>query len=551
MLLPRSFICAVVFGVLACAPGSALAASGPRAVDFEAAVGAPRATAARTGDFVTPVRRAPRRFDLVGFRWRGNAGSVSIRVRRPDGWSEWLDVDTIGSTAGGGAESEPAWAGGADAYQVRMTHRPRAIRAHFVVVTGRAVARPARAAAGAPAIVPRSSWDPLNQCPPRETPSYGRVDMAIVHNTATANDYTALDSAAIVLAVCRYHRNANGWNDIGYNLLVDKYGQVFEGRAGGIDQPVIGAQAQGYNRFSTGISAIGTYSAVPLPAPGVQALSRALAWKLNLTGVPAQGTIAETSGGGKLNRYPAGTPVTLNRIAGHRDGDATDCPGNSLYAQLPSIRHQVAVDVAGLAPVARLTGLPGRTSVVFPTGTMVAGRLTVPDAGAGGRPIVVQRRAGAGWAPMAQATTSDDGSWSVRLAAGWTRTYRAYWGGDATHRATSTPPFTLTVVPNVTAQVGAARVRVGGVAVVTGTVGPAKPRVVVTVARKTRGAYRRATRVAVPAGGGRFRLAIRLRRGALYRFTVGSRADAHNPAGVAAPVFVRAVAGGVAASSGG
>jgi hypothetical protein len=155
----------------------------------------------------------------------------------------------------------------------------------------------------------------------------------------------------------------------------------------------------------------------------------------------------------------------------------------------------------------------------------------------------VQRRAGSGWSTMAQTTTSDDGSWSVRVAAGWTRTYRVYWAGDATHRALATGSFTMTVVPRVTATVQAGRVGVGGVAVVTGTVAPSK-RIVVTVLRKARRSYEAAGRVPVAVSHGRFRLSLRLHRGALYRFTVGSRADAHNPAAQAAPVFVRAVVGG-------
>ena len=40
--------------------------------------------------------------------------------------------------------------------------------------------------------------------------------------------------------------------------------------------------------------------------------------------------------------------VSLPRIAGHRDGDSTDCPGDALYGELPRIRRSVAH--AGRAP---------------------------------------------------------------------------------------------------------------------------------------------------------------------------------------------------------
>jgi hypothetical protein len=271
------------------APALSLHPYVPRAVDFEMTVPA-QAHAARAGRPVaTGTLRAPQRFDALGLRWRGTRPvTVKLRVRRDGGrWGPWVtapQADTsIVSTGPPLRGTDPVWAGGADAFQLRLSRPLTGLRVHFVNSTGTATVGdrlrttlrravhsavaaffPAAAhAQGSFNVIPRDAWG-ADQCPPRVEPSYGRVDLALVHHTVSANDYGPQDSAAIVLAICRYHRNSNGWNDIGYNFLVDKYGQIFEGRYGGIDQAVIGAQAQGYNSVSTGIANIGTYSDVPL-----------------------------------------------------------------------------------------------------------------------------------------------------------------------------------------------------------------------------------------------------------------------------------------------
>ena len=146
-----------------------------------------------------------------------------------------------------------------------------------------------------------------------------------------------------MLAICRYHRNSNGWNDIGYNALVDKYGTIYEGRAGGLDQAVIGAQAQGFNSQTAGMANIGDYSSTGASDAALGATADYIRWKLGVHGQPLSGPVTLTSAGGPESRYSAGAKVTVERVIGHRDMGKTACPGDGLYAQLDEIRSLVAV----------------------------------------------------------------------------------------------------------------------------------------------------------------------------------------------------------------
>jgi uncharacterized protein with LGFP repeats len=163
----------------------------------------------------------------------------------------------------------------------------------------------------------------------------------VIHHTVSANDYTKAEAASIVLGICRFHVLGNGWNDIGYQALVDRFGRLYKGRAGGMRSAVVGAQAQGFNDQTTAIASIGTSSTVKLSKKARAAVSKYLAWKLGVHGIDPSTSTQLTSAGGSLSRYPKGTVITAPRVIGHRDLGSTECPGEALYAQIKSIRNSV------------------------------------------------------------------------------------------------------------------------------------------------------------------------------------------------------------------
>jgi hypothetical protein len=294
---------------------------------------------------------ALRPFQLVGIHWEG-PGRLELRTRSPRGtWSAWRavreDAGDGPDTGSGEARSTrawrlgaPVWVGQADGVEVRAVGR--VTRARAVTVRSPVSKVPLRltAAAGMPRLVMRSGWQ-ADETIRREKPLYAdTLRMAFVHHTAGTNAYTRAQAPAIVRAIEVYHVKGNGWNDIGYNALVDRFGTVYEGRFGGIDRNVVGAHAKGFNTGSFGIAVMGDFRSVEPPAAAVDALVRTLAWRLDLAHVDPLSTLNGISSGNE--RFAPGIPVFLRAISGHRDTGLTTCPGERLYAQLPAIARRVA-----------------------------------------------------------------------------------------------------------------------------------------------------------------------------------------------------------------
>ena len=217
----------------------------------------------------------------------------------------------------------------------------------------------APAVAVAPPIVPRSAWG-ADESIRVGAPQYAAsVRYAVVHHTAGTNAYTRAQAPAIVRGIQLYHVKSNGWNDIGYNFLVDRFGTVYEGRYGGVDRNVVGAHAKGFNTGSVGVAVIGSFEGTSIPAAARSSLAALLAWRLDLAHVDPLSTLSVVSSGS--DRFPAGIPVFLRAVSGHRDTGLTACPGDALYAQLGAIAGET--QAVGLPKLyePRVTGALGGT----------------------------------------------------------------------------------------------------------------------------------------------------------------------------------------------
>ncbi|MBT2489971.1 FG-GAP repeat protein [Streptomyces sp. ISL-96] len=194
-----------------------------------------------------------------------------------------------------------------------------------------------------PPMTLRAAWGPDKSLATNYSdPEYiDKVQAVFIHHTVDSNNYSCAESPAMIRAIYAYHvtprSGYDGWKDIGYNFLVDKCGQIFEGREGGADLPVLGAHTFGFNSYSTGIALLGNFETGKPTQAALDSAARVAAWKLGQYGVSPTGTVT-LEAAADTGKYKKGQMATLNTISGHRDGFATACPGANLYSKLPAIR---------------------------------------------------------------------------------------------------------------------------------------------------------------------------------------------------------------------
>jgi hypothetical protein len=338
-----------------------------------------RALPATHGVVADTGKRSTRKFGLVGATWRSGTlrpgTEVQLRVRQHGRWSDWTQLQTPDGGPDGGSRdaraaaarhrtaSEPLWVGSADGVEARVVSAtggvPTAAPAGLsvVLVDGgsssadasvqqTAPASTAAAAEAQPAIYTRAQWGADESLRTRNpgcgTPDYGStIKMGFLHHTDGTNGYTSSSVPSIIRSIYAYHVESNGWCDIGYNFLVDRFGRIWEGRYGGITKPVIGAHTGGFNTDSFGVSLIGNFTSTTPPTAMLGAAEKLFAWRLGAYYRDPTSKTTMKAGSFSGSRYAAGTTVTFNVISGHRDADTTTCPGSAAYVKLPTFRTAV------------------------------------------------------------------------------------------------------------------------------------------------------------------------------------------------------------------
>jgi hypothetical protein len=504
---------------------------------------------------------APAAFALVGVEWTTpKQATIELRTRAAGSgvWSRWATASVLGhgpDRTGPQTRSaqfgEAIWTGPAEYVQVRTAGPVHGVRLHFVAAdtagAADAAATPAHAAQslplaqpmldagpGQPPIIARAAWA-HGHAPPSHVPLYGTVKLAFVHHSETPNGYSAGEVPSILRSIFVYHRYVRGYFDIAYNFAIDEFGRIWEARAGGVDLPVIGAHAGGYNSESTGMVVLGSFMDVVPSAAAIGALERLLAWKLSLHGIPVLGrvTVEVSPDGAVYTRFAPDARVSLPRIAGHRDGDETSCPGNAFYARLPSIRPRAAALTGSPARATITASATTATPVAAGTPVTVTGFLTdlataTPLAGA---PIELQVIAPHTETTVATLTTAADGSFT------YTFTPTANTLLRALHRpapAVVSDVMLIAVAPTLTLSLVST-----APLMVSGTVSPAVHPVTISVYKvRAQGRRRLIASKRLAAAGGQFRAQLRTKGPGSYVVIAQTSGSVQYVAGVSAPLAV-------------
>lgn len=211
-------------------------------------------------------------------------------------------------------------------------------------------------------IIPRAAWGADDVAGNWwGTPQFHAAQGITIHHTASV---PGGNRSAAVKAIYNYHAKTLGWGDVGYHLLIDPEGRIYQGRGGtplgtpvfqappvlGVAPPIVtGGHVGGYNNGNIGISLLGNFTNHPPTPAAVGATIDAVRALCNATGINPRGGINyRNPQGGATRPMPA--------VSGHLDWGGTACPGGAFYPQMQFIRDHA---VNGWTPRAVSSGTFG------------------------------------------------------------------------------------------------------------------------------------------------------------------------------------------------
>jgi len=149
--------------------------------------------------------------------------------------------------------------------------------------------------------------------------------MVMVHHTAPSSPQNeSVTLGALARGIQNDHMDRQHWIDSGQHFLINRAGQIAEGRHRSLEAlndgsfMIFGSHCPDWNDIAIGIENQGNYMTATPPAAMLATLKTMCAYTCVRYGIdPSQ-------------------------IVGHRDHRDTDCPGDRLYALLPSLRSGAA-----------------------------------------------------------------------------------------------------------------------------------------------------------------------------------------------------------------
>lgn len=320
----------------------------------------------------TPAIQAE--FDMVGLLWDGGEiEALWLQVQDVEGtWGDWIEVpvdaDHGPDDSEGRAGSAPVYTGPSTAFRFAVVGAPVGAEAmlldtsaladssqqanstrQFAAGTGLNSNPPAPSWPGAAFVRDRSQWDMDNCRREGAETNFSSAKAIVIHHTAATNNYSESQVPGIIAGHCYFHVNGRGWDDLGYNFMVDRFGNVWEGRTGSKTSPVQGAHTAGFNSQTQGVALMGNFDSATPTSATVSGLRQILDWMTGWHSINPTGQVTLEAKAGAVG-FEEGEVVTIPSIIGHRDLGSTTCPGGVFYATLATLRTQVTPVSFGYQP---------------------------------------------------------------------------------------------------------------------------------------------------------------------------------------------------------